>query len=606
MYGTYAHGNKTESLVKAAIGAGITAFDSAAFGAPYDEKSLAQAILTSNIARDEVWLQTKFTPSSNYYNTDIALPQQVWQSLQISLNNFHTAYLDAYIVHCKTAYGAKINDQDLTIWQEMEHVYRSGRVNYIGHSNLDLDDLKTILANSTIKPTFLQNCFNYKNRSEYIILEFCLENAIVYQAWGLLRNDELLKHQMISSIANDHNVTNAQVLIKFAQAIGIQPLTGGSSEKRVTDNANLDFALSKEEIYEIISISQDKELLASLYEKLQDGRLMTLKDIVSNLINCQLSDIEGLFNKISHYIDKLDATSLSLIIAKQELFIIDYLKKYHANFNDITSKACAEIVSLRGAEYLDILKTQLNIPAEKLLLASLNFADNIYFNALLQEADLSKVNEDDILQIITHHPELVEHLRNNGVALEKLLVAAAILDHKDHFDSLINEVDLSKLNNYDLLRIIKNKPIEVFDLLKHKGANFAQLNSQDVEILVESYQSVMLIKLQDISPKITHALLVPALQLGDVDLFNEIAKKINLTSLDLSTLEKIITIYPKSLDLFIAADVKTDFLLLAVIENTDLLKMVLDKADINNLSESYEAIILSSILSQSNVLTDIK
>jgi hypothetical protein len=282
------------------------------------------------------------------------------------------------------------------------------------------------------------------------------------------------------------------------------------------------------------------------------------------------------------------------------------LKKYHANFNDITSKACAEIVSLRGAEYLDILKTQLNIPAEKLLLASLNFADNIYFNALLQEADLSKVNEDDILQIITHHPELVEHLRNNGVALEKLLVAAAILDHKDHFDSLINEVDLSKLNNYDLLRIIKNKPIEVFDLLKHKGANFAQLNSQDVEILVESYQSVMLIKLQDISPKITHALLVPALQLGDVDLFNEIAKKINLTSLDLSTLEKIITIYPKSLDLFIAADVKTDFLLLAVIENTDLLKMVLDKADINNLSESYEAIILSSILSQSNVLTDIK
>jgi len=405
IYGTYNHSNKTQFLVQDAFKEGVTAFDSATTH-HYREESLSFALKQIDISRDKIWLQSKFSPRpAEYgpiYNTSLPLYQQVWQSLHWSLNTLNVTYLDAYIVHNKVVHRENIKENDLIIWQSMEEIYRDGYANYIGYSNLFLEDLKTLIANSTIKPSFLQNGYILydRDKTQADILEFCLENAITYQAFSLLRNNALLADPKISNIANNHNVTNAQVLIKFVTELGMQPIIGGSSTKHVVENANLNFELENEEISEITNLTPQPERLSSIYEKLQNGSLMPLRTIVENIVGCEPSNLKNLMAQISHYIAKLDATSLTEIIFAQDSTIIGYLTQYGADCTEFTSEACAKIISSHGPVLITILKNELVIPAEKLLLATSNLVDTAYFNSLLKDANFSKLSKHTLLKII--------------------------------------------------------------------------------------------------------------------------------------------------------------------------------------------------------------
>jgi diketogulonate reductase-like aldo/keto reductase len=55
----------------------------------------------------------------------------------------------------------------------------------------------------------------------------CDEHRIVYQGFSLLTaNRQVLANPKVAAIATHHRVTPAQVVFRFAQQVGMLPLTG--------------------------------------------------------------------------------------------------------------------------------------------------------------------------------------------------------------------------------------------------------------------------------------------------------------------------------------------------------------------------------------------
>src|SRR5215831_15349989 len=107
MYGTAWKKDATTMLVLQAFEAGFTAIDTANQLVHYDEARVGEALLQlakQGIARDKLFLQTKFTPINGQdhrhpYDARASITTQVQQSFARSLEHLHTDYLDSYVLH---------------------------------------------------------------------------------------------------------------------------------------------------------------------------------------------------------------------------------------------------------------------------------------------------------------------------------------------------------------------------------------------------------------------------------------------------------------------------------------------------------------------------
>jgi diketogulonate reductase-like aldo/keto reductase len=106
-------------------------------------------------------------------------------------------------------------------------------------------------------PAFVQNrCFAQLGWDREV-RAFCREGKIVYQGFSLLTaNPGVLRHRLVAGIAARGKATPAQVVFRFAQAVGMLPLTGTSDAAHMTqDLASHELALSDDEVRAIESLA---------------------------------------------------------------------------------------------------------------------------------------------------------------------------------------------------------------------------------------------------------------------------------------------------------------------------------------------------------------
>src|SRR5262245_30115215 len=104
MYGTAWKKEATADLVKTAIKAGFTAFDTANQPKHYQEPLLGEALVDAAVPRGSVFIQTKFTPVPGHdhripFDPRADLTTQVRQSFDSSLEHLRTDYVDSYLLH---------------------------------------------------------------------------------------------------------------------------------------------------------------------------------------------------------------------------------------------------------------------------------------------------------------------------------------------------------------------------------------------------------------------------------------------------------------------------------------------------------------------------
>ena len=264
MYGTAWKKEDTGRYVQLAVQAGFRAIDTANQMIHYDEALVGEALLAlakQGITRDQLFLQTKFTPVSGQdhrtpYDPKASITEQVAQSFESSLEHLHTDVIDSYILH--GPYGRwELEKEDWEVWTALENLYQAGRVKMIGVSNVQAVQLQLLCELANVKPMVVQNRCYAALGWDQAVREICRDHDIVYQGFSLLTaNRGVLHDPEVGAIAKRCNTGPAQVIFRFAQQVGMLPLTGTTNAQRMKDNLDIDrVELSPEEIARIETIA---------------------------------------------------------------------------------------------------------------------------------------------------------------------------------------------------------------------------------------------------------------------------------------------------------------------------------------------------------------
>jgi diketogulonate reductase-like aldo/keto reductase len=265
LYGTAWKEDRTPALTELALRAGFRGIDTANQRRHYFEagvgQGLAAAYRAGIVTRDELFLQTKFTYQNGQdhrlpYDPSADVATQVAQSMKSSLEHLGTDRVDSYVLH-GPASGHGWSEDDVEAWAAMVKERDAGRTRLIGVSNVSLRHLQQMEALRAEMPAFVQNRCFARAGWDRGVRAFCGARDIVYQGFSLLTaNVEVFHHRLVPGIAARLQATPAQVVFRFAQAVGMLPLTGTTDPEHMKqDLASRALTLTADEVRAIESLA---------------------------------------------------------------------------------------------------------------------------------------------------------------------------------------------------------------------------------------------------------------------------------------------------------------------------------------------------------------
>jgi diketogulonate reductase-like aldo/keto reductase len=265
LYGTAWKEDETERLTVSAVRAGFRGIDTANQRKHYHEaavgKAIAAVIRDGSIARDELFLQTKFTFERGQdhrlpYDLRAAVSTQVSQSFESSMEHLGLSAIDSYVLHGPSqAEGLAAADREA--WRAMEALHEGGKVRMLGVSNVTAGQLRLLCEMAKIRPSFVQNRCYATRGWDSEVQAVAAEHGITYQGFSLLTaNRQILSHPELRRIAERHGRNPAQIVFRFALHLGMIPLTGTTNAEHMRDDlAVFDFALDPDEVRRIENLA---------------------------------------------------------------------------------------------------------------------------------------------------------------------------------------------------------------------------------------------------------------------------------------------------------------------------------------------------------------
>lgn len=179
--GGYGHVEEAEfaRAVGRALDLGVNCFDTAeGYGMGASERALGQAL---GGRRDEAIVVTKF--GMNYRdkpNLRDSSRERVFASIDKSLKNLGTDYVDVYLVH----WPDRLTPFEETM-QALGDVVRDGKVRFVGLSNFKLEEIEACTAVRRVD--VVQYGWNmFDRRMQRDILPYCAEQGVGFMAYGSL------------------------------------------------------------------------------------------------------------------------------------------------------------------------------------------------------------------------------------------------------------------------------------------------------------------------------------------------------------------------------------------------------------------------------------
>jgi diketogulonate reductase-like aldo/keto reductase len=261
LYGTAWKEGETQRLTELALRHGFRGIDTANQRRHYHEaavgRAVAAAIASSLVARDDLFLQTKFTFRRGQdhrlpYDPAAPVATQVEQSFASSLEHLGTDVMDSYVLHGPTQRDG-LAAADWEAWRAMEAHYAGGRARLLGVSNVSLEQLRLLCRQARVPPRLVQNRCYAARGWDRSVREFCAANGLVYQGFSLLTaNRDALARPELARIARRHGRSLAQIVFRFALEVGMVPLTGTTSAEHMrADLEVFDFRLEPEEVEDV-------------------------------------------------------------------------------------------------------------------------------------------------------------------------------------------------------------------------------------------------------------------------------------------------------------------------------------------------------------------
>ena len=229
-----------EEAVVQAIQSGYRLIDTAA--AYENEEAVGRAIRRCGVPREELFITTKLWITDTSY-------EGAKRGFARSMERLGLGYVDLYLIHqpYNDYYGA---------WRALEELYAEGKAHSIGVDNFTQDKLADFLFWNKVKPAVNLVEYNafFQREDDRLYME---SKNIQMQAWSPLAagQGKLFENETLCAIANTHNKSVAQVVLRWLVQRNIVPLVKSANPQRMKENLDIfDFALTDAEMQQIAAL----------------------------------------------------------------------------------------------------------------------------------------------------------------------------------------------------------------------------------------------------------------------------------------------------------------------------------------------------------------
>lgn len=244
-FGTYnLNGNEGANAINSAIDVGYRLIDTAY---NYEnEGTVGEAVRRSSVPRTDLRITSKLP--GRYQTYDKAVP-----TIQESLYRANLDYYDLYLIH----WPNPKQDNYVEAWQALVDAKKWGLVRSIGVCNFLPEHMERLEKETGVMPSInqieLHPFFNQEQQRKWHE-----ENNVKTESWSpLARANTVLQNETIKKIADHHNKSISQVILRWHYQLGAIPIPKSASPKRQLENISIfDFTLDDTEMSSIATLTR--------------------------------------------------------------------------------------------------------------------------------------------------------------------------------------------------------------------------------------------------------------------------------------------------------------------------------------------------------------
>ena len=247
--------DETREAVEAALATGYRHIDTAA--AYGNERGVGEAVRSSGLGRDDVFLETKIWISDYGYDETL-------HGFEKSAGKLGVDRIDLLILH--QALPSEF-DKTLEAYRALETLLAQGKVRAIGVSNFMVDHLTRLLEVAGVVPAVNQiELHPYFQQRE--VQAFGAGHGILTQAWSPIggitfyrdgNHGSTLEDPVIGQIAEAHGKSPAQVMLRWHLQEGRSVIPKSTKPHRIAENFDVfDFELTDDEVAAIDALDTDQ------------------------------------------------------------------------------------------------------------------------------------------------------------------------------------------------------------------------------------------------------------------------------------------------------------------------------------------------------------
>jgi diketogulonate reductase-like aldo/keto reductase len=233
-------GDAARAAVTTALAAGYRHIDTATMYG--NEEAVGQALADDGADRDDVFLTTKLRPSDT---------GQAEKVLRKSLRALRTDRIDLWLLHWPPSRPGATRQA----WNEMIRLREAGLALAIGVSNFSLAQIDDLITATGQTPAVNQVHWDPMRHSAAVLAGH-RDRGIVVEGYSPLK-DVRLDNPALTEVATAHQVTTAQVILRWNLAHDIVVIPKSAHADRIAANIDLfGFALSDAEIAAIDALGR--------------------------------------------------------------------------------------------------------------------------------------------------------------------------------------------------------------------------------------------------------------------------------------------------------------------------------------------------------------
>lgn len=242
------------TAVRHAIEVGYRHIDTAAIYGNEEQvgNAIRDAIAAGDVTREDLFITTKVW--NDRQGTD-----ETTRAFQGSLSRLGLDYVDCYLIH----WPCPRKGLAVETFNAMAKIQGLGAIRSIGVSNFYAETLDEIISGTGITPV-LNQIELHPGFSQSELREVNRERGIATEAWSPIGRGRGLDNPVIRRIAEEHDRTPAQVMLRWHLQLGNTVIPKSAHPKRISENFDIfDFHLG----------DRDMECITSLDDSAIAGRI---------------------------------------------------------------------------------------------------------------------------------------------------------------------------------------------------------------------------------------------------------------------------------------------------------------------------------------------